>query len=622
MTSSSSLLGCFGDEWTPLSPRMPYEGKVLFAWPSLDQDRHFMLLEMFDENGYSSSVIWEYTYALKNITSHTPLPEVMWFGVTAIDNHRFLVVGGTSPGTVCGKSCRVYDTRTREWSQDWPDLNIGRIHHTCVTTNNKVYVIGGYNYEEGGELDSIEELDLSVPTPRWRILPQRLQCNREVCCAAVDPKDPNKVIVVGGRNKSGVLASCETVSLEEEQEGQTRTMPSLTTERYNFSLVAVKKRFLVVIGGERVTEGTSERLSSVEVLDLYEAPEEQQWRALPSMRIVRRSFAALFSPRNNKIVVMGGGADPETMYTLEELQVHGLERRAPLPRQELGQDKDGWTANRPHHQPLGKPPPLTELPTGCLDATHQGRIQQWLVESEAQMMAFVAQIDARETELVRERDANRQMCEKYVAQVDRKQGHARGILACCIQDTSTAGNAGPNQTNSAFGMPGNDGAAVELQNQLREAALPTTTFQMDGTHQRRMEVWIEEMEKHKNGFVSAVERRERELLEEMNENRRVCNEYVEQVRMGQRKAKAKVRVARGSGLPHELLCPITHEVMVDPVMTADGHTYERAAIECVFEGTRQGVDVRSPLTGLMLSSRVLTPNVAIRSMCVDYMGDS
>ena len=30
-----------------------------------------------------------------------------------------------------------------------------------------------------------------------------------------------------------------------------------------------------------------------------------------------------------------------------------------------------------------------------------------------------------------------------------------------------------------------------------------------------------------------------------------------------------------SGVPHELLCPISHELMVDPVLAADGHAYER-----------------------------------------------
>ena len=131
-----------------------------------------------------------------------------------------------------------------------------------------------------------------------------------------------------------------------------------------------------------------------------------------------------------------------------------------------------------------------------------------------------------------------------------------------------------------------------------------------------MEVWIEEMKKQKNELVSAFETREREILQEMNENKRLRDEYVGQVRKEQKKARAVVRAVGGDGIPNELLCPITHEVMVDPVMTADGHTYERAAIERVFEG----VGVRSPVTGLVLSSRSLTPNVVVRSMCQDYVG--
>ena len=34
----------------------------------------------------------------------------------------------------------------------------------------------------------------------------------------------------------------------------------------------------------------------------------------------------------------------------------------------------------------------------------------------------------------------------------------------------------------------------------------------------------------------------------------------------------------GEDLAAELVCPITHELMQDPVLTADGHAYERAAI--------------------------------------------
>ena len=125
-------------------------------------------------------------------------------------------------------------------------------------------------------------------------------------------------------------------------------------------------------------------------------------------------------------------------------------------------------------------------------------------------------------------------------------------------------------------------------------------------------MWIEETEKNKNAFIAAVDRQETKLVKEMKENARVCNEYVTEVRSLQDK------VRRAIGPPHELLCPITLKVMVDPVMTVDGQTYERAAIERVFEDTAQGEDPRSPVTELVLSSRLLIPNVAVRSMCMAY----
>ncbi len=57
-----------------------------------------------------------------------------------------------------------------------------------------------------------------------------------------------------------------------------------------------------------------------------------------------------------------------------------------------------------------------------------------------------------------------------------------------------------------------------------------------------------------------------------------------------------------------LQCPLTMEVMRDPVMAADGQTYERVEIEKWFEkGNRT-----SPLTGAELPSTVLMPNIALR----------
>ena len=56
-------------------------------------------------------------------------------------------------------------------------------------------------------------------------------------------------------------------------------------------------------------------------------------------------------------------------------------------------------------------------------------------------------------------------------------------------------------------------------------------------------------------------------------------------------------------------CPITIQPFEDPVVAADGHTYERSAVERWFaEGNRT-----SPLTGARLESVVLIPNHAERS---------
>jgi chromosome segregation ATPase len=64
-------------------------------------------------------------------------------------------------------------------------------------------------------------------------------------------------------------------------------------------------------------------------------------------------------------------------------------------------------------------------------------------------------------------------------------------------------------------------------------------------------------------------------------------------------------------IPEEFLCPITHELMIDPVLTLDGQTYEREAISNWFQ--RRTTSVSSPITGAILSSNLLIPNYALRN---------
>ena len=57
------------------------------------------------------------------------------------------------------------------------------------------------------------------------------------------------------------------------------------------------------------------------------------------------------------------------------------------------------------------------------------------------------------------------------------------------------------------------------------------------------------------------------------------------------------------------VCPITHEVFQDPVMTCDNHTYERRAIRKWFRKNHT-----SPLTGKVLKTKRLVPNTKLRDL--------
>ena len=59
--------------------------------------------------------------------------------------------------------------------------------------------------------------------------------------------------------------------------------------------------------------------------------------------------------------------------------------------------------------------------------------------------------------------------------------------------------------------------------------------------------------------------------------------------------------------PHHFFCPISQDVMADPVKTIDNHTYDRAFIERWFKQKNT-----SPLTGLHLASKALVPHPALR----------
>lgn len=67
-------------------------------------------------------------------------------------------------------------------------------------------------------------------------------------------------------------------------------------------------------------------------------------------------------------------------------------------------------------------------------------------------------------------------------------------------------------------------------------------------------------------------------------------------------------------IPAELLCPITGDLFVNPVLTEDGQTYEKTAIE---EWFKYG-HMKSPLCGSRLNTTDLVSNRSIKILCDFY----
>ncbi|XP_029935885.1 WD repeat, SAM and U-box domain-containing protein 1 [Myripristis murdjan] len=63
-----------------------------------------------------------------------------------------------------------------------------------------------------------------------------------------------------------------------------------------------------------------------------------------------------------------------------------------------------------------------------------------------------------------------------------------------------------------------------------------------------------------------------------------------------------------TGIPDEFLCPITRELMKEPVIAADGYSYEREAIESWINTKNRS----SPMTNLPLLTTLLTPNYTLK----------
>ena len=69
-----------------------------------------------------------------------------------------------------------------------------------------------------------------------------------------------------------------------------------------------------------------------------------------------------------------------------------------------------------------------------------------------------------------------------------------------------------------------------------------------------------------------------------------------------------------NNLESQIECPISKQIMRDPVIACDGNTYERYWIERHFKTFDDNERVKSPMTNNFLENRNLIPNLSLKSM--------
>jgi len=67
-------------------------------------------------------------------------------------------------------------------------------------------------------------------------------------------------------------------------------------------------------------------------------------------------------------------------------------------------------------------------------------------------------------------------------------------------------------------------------------------------------------------------------------------------------------------IDYNFICSITHEIMTDPVITSDGHTYEKSAIEKWLNYNNH-----SPMTREIITKDSIVPNIALRDIISKHL---
>jgi len=501
---------------------------------------------------------------------------------STVVGNRLFIFGGANKGGNETPSAEVFGDGTMKMLPErMPTARRGCV---AVVVDDRIVVIGGLdggsdaNYSDSEDLeDSDEDYDnpldcveaMDLETMNWSTL-SSMKTARHGCCAGVVG---GFVIVAGGFDESEELSSAELYNPSIQH---WMDLPDMNFPHYHGAMAVVGKKAYVFGGREQ---------KSVEVFDL----ETHTWTTLPPMSIEREGCAAVAV--GNFIVVVGGGSDIVEIFDVE---THTWSRLQNLPEAREycaaglvgnrilvvgGQNKKGHRLDTivslNVEDPIEPVPRLPDFPD-ILELERKERkaeLEKWVSQVAALKREYLVKIEADSVRFHKKYSTNKKSQEtKHEA---RKQ-------------------------------------ALTTEYEAKKEALETEI----ANEKKGLEAWYgEKMNKLEHTSDVWSDKIDAKIEDAKDQIRQL------EKRLAGTKRKSTEDDNEDQDTQHDLQsllrCPITKDTMVDPVFAADGHTYERSAIEGLFAKDPRG-RVLSPVTNEPLPNRNLIPNVAVQTMASHY----
>ena len=568
----------------------------------------------------------------------------------AVSKNELVVVGGSNGYLSILASTKLLNVDTNKWT-DLPNMNYARFccgaatilddndnNQTAETTTaqtsdatgaatetetetetelsqsgKRVYVAGGMD-GSGIVMSSVEVLDLSVDPPEWSMLEKNMSCGRWGC-AVVSYRD--RLYVIGGHNGTGPLKSSEVYL---ESTGEWRSLPDMSVARSQCA-VAVINECIYVLGGTdaegmhhscEVYDMATNTWSSTALPDMkvarsgccaaaignqlfcvgqvnphYFAYQKylsyllidtkkmlkpntsnvacgetmsvvggQQWMRLPPMATIRYQ-AALVALDNKQLVIVGGESHSKRHDTIERLVLKSVPVFVdfpPLPPhavQEEGGKEDKQEETNPEEVLRG--------------------LELWLEQVQGLMELTDKRTERIQSELAERKERAAMRHRQAVSEEEQ------ALEQTILRHQQTIQN-------------------LEIQAQRERALIEEASD--------AIRVALASWKSNATSVMEQTERRVQALYQETNLAPKTTPE-----------PREVAEDSKQAPYPADLVCPLSKQLMEDPVVAADGHTYERQKIQEWFGANSSDEATKSPVTGEPLAHTHLIPNLAIRKQC-------